>query len=447
MVKCNCIQGSTAGEIVESIRGLVIGNYIHPGQKLPTVRELAESLGVNRNTVSLAYQRLVSMGMAITNGRLGTVISSAVTQGEQEGYSDAKVRVNLASGNPDPTFLPDPVRLMSSLKYQPVLYGHPTLNPRLKAWAEHNFNNLEKPAFKVVACNGTVDALERLTSAHLVRGDRVAVEDPGYLGSVNALRLAGLVPVGIEIDSDGVTPSALYQALQKGVKAVLITPRAQNPTGAALSKVRARELKNVLMEFPDVLVIIDDHFFMLSDKKYYNVIPKGSRRWAVIRGFSKPLGPDLRFALMASDDYTHELISARLAAGTNWVSHFIQCLVAACVSDPEVMSGISKAGRAYKKRREMLCKGLQNVGFKPCSAQDGFNVWVQFDPNVDAELVVDQLLQKGWLVRAGKDFELSRKTNALRVTAATLTLDEAEHFCYTLKEIINSLTRRFNTFT
>jgi len=438
VAKYNGIHGSTAGEIVESIRELVISQEMLPGQKLPTVRLLAENLGVNRNTVNLAYQRLVSMGMAITNGRLGTVISTAITQGEQEGYSDAEVRVNLASGNPDPAFLPDPVRLMASFRYEPVLYGHSTLDPTLRSWAENSFSNIGKSEFRIVACNGAVDAIERLTAAHLVRGDRIAVEDPGYLGSVNALRLAGLVPVGVEVDDAGMLPAALRLALQKGVKAVLITPRAQNPTGAALTKARADELKAILREFPDILVIVDDHFSLLSGCNYYNVIPAGNKRWAVIRSLSKPLGPDLRFALTASDDYTYELLSARLAPGTSWVSHLIQRVVAECVNSTEVQESVAEAGSTYKIRRDALCSALRKVGLVPSGARDGFNVWIPFAADMDAEDVALKLLQKGWLVRAGKDFELKQKTNAIRVTAARLTPEDAAHFSHDLAEIVNA---------
>ncbi|WP_122766605.1 GntR family transcriptional regulator, partial [Pseudomonas viridiflava] len=66
------IKGKTSLEIFESVRELVGMDKIRPGESLPPVRELAEILGVNRNTVSSAYQRLAKAGIAITQGRLGT---------------------------------------------------------------------------------------------------------------------------------------------------------------------------------------------------------------------------------------------------------------------------------------------------------------------------------------------------------------------------------------
>ena len=80
------ISGSTAAEIFDSIRALQQRGELTQGQALPTVRELAAALGVNRNTVSMAYKRLAAAGIAITQGRLGTVIRHPPSAGEQEGF-------------------------------------------------------------------------------------------------------------------------------------------------------------------------------------------------------------------------------------------------------------------------------------------------------------------------------------------------------------------------
>ncbi len=79
------IVGKTAAEIFDSIRTLTQTGALTPGQELPTVRDLAATLSVNRNTVSMAYKRLVTAGVAVTQGRLGTVIREQPGPGEQEG--------------------------------------------------------------------------------------------------------------------------------------------------------------------------------------------------------------------------------------------------------------------------------------------------------------------------------------------------------------------------
>lgn len=65
------LAGKTASEIFDNIRHLVQSGGLQPGEVLPPVRELASQLAVNRNTVAAAYKRLVTSGLAVSQGRNG----------------------------------------------------------------------------------------------------------------------------------------------------------------------------------------------------------------------------------------------------------------------------------------------------------------------------------------------------------------------------------------
>jgi DNA-binding transcriptional regulator YhcF (GntR family) len=71
------IVGKTASEIFDNIRHLIQSGVLKPGETLPPVRELAAELTVNRNTVAAVYKRLVTSGLAVSQGRNGTAIKSA----------------------------------------------------------------------------------------------------------------------------------------------------------------------------------------------------------------------------------------------------------------------------------------------------------------------------------------------------------------------------------
>ena len=79
------IQGKTAAEIFDCVRALLQSGQLRPGQALPPVRDLAVELDINRNTVAAAYKRLSAAGIAVTQGRLGTIIREPSGPGEQEG--------------------------------------------------------------------------------------------------------------------------------------------------------------------------------------------------------------------------------------------------------------------------------------------------------------------------------------------------------------------------
>ena len=73
--------------------------------------------------------------------------------------------------------------------------------------------------------------MERLLAQALQRDDAVALEDPCFLASIHLARLGGYRAVPVPVDGEGMTVDGLRSALAQGVRAVVCTPRAQNPTG------------------------------------------------------------------------------------------------------------------------------------------------------------------------------------------------------------------------
>lgn len=418
----NGIGGRTAEEIAGSVRDLVSVGELAAGAMLPPIRALAADLGVNRNTVAAAYRHLVAAGVAETHGRGGTAIAG-LPELTREGAA-ASALVDLASGNPDPRLLPD-LRLPHPGDH--VLYGVPAEDPRLVDWTGRTFTSDVERDFAVVVAHGAVDAVERVLAAHLTRGDAVAVEDPCFLAHIGTLRLSGFEAVPVPVDAAGMTADGLERALAAGVRAVVVTPRAQNPTGASLTAARAAELRAVLARFPHVLVIEDDHFSALAQAAYQRVTPPETARWALVRSVTKFLGPDLRVAVLAADAVTAAHVRARLAPA--WVSHLLQRLAAHLLEDEATARLVARARAAYHERARLLVAALDvPVAIPP----DGLNVWV--DVPGDADRVTAALADLGFHVRPASAFAVGGPTrHALRVTTATLTPEQAAAFAIALK--------------
>ncbi|MCD2166678.1 MocR-like B6 salvage transcription factor PtsJ [Comamonas koreensis] len=425
------ITGKTIFEISDCIRSLVRDGDLAPSDSLPPVRDLAEALDVNRNTVAAAYQRLVQAGFAVAQGRLGTSIAYPPTTGEQEGTSLETPLVNLASGNPGARWLPNPVELLASNPPGAFLYGEQTILPSLMELAEE-WVKADCPAQRSIELtHGAVDAIERLAAAQLVPGDKVAVEDPCFLGSISALRLAGMKTLGMAVDEAGVLPEALEAAIAGGARAVLLTPRAHNPTGCSLSKRRADALKAILAAHPGVMVIADDHFALLAETPYYSVIPASTQRWALVRSVSKGLGPDLRVAVVACDLETGDRLRTRLASGMTWVSHLLQAIVVAALRSPAVRQLLGDARDDYARRRSFLRTALRAVGIDTPPPAGGFNLWIPLPD--DAKDIAYELAKRGWLVRIGNAFEIQDASQALRITVSDLEDEVALRFAQDLK--------------
>ncbi|MDY0909746.1 aminotransferase class I/II-fold pyridoxal phosphate-dependent enzyme [Microbacterium sp. CFBP9034] len=418
------ISGRSASEIADSLRGLLQRGALRPGDALPPVRVLADSLGVNRNTVVAAYRQLAQAGVIVTSGRGGTHVAD-LSRVAQEGFAADSVLRDVGTGNPDPDLIPDPSRALAGMAGRPVLYGEPVIDPDLERWARAWMSDGLAPAesARLTITSGAADAVERLLAQALTRDDAVALEDPCFLTSIHTVRLGGYRPVAVPVDDEGMTVAGLRDALEQGVRAVICTPRAQNPTGASLSERRAGELRALLSEHPYVLVIEDDHFSMLSRRPFHSLIGAEHRRWALIRSVSKFLGPDMCLAVTASDPETAERLAMRLTPGTTWVSHLLQRLTHALVTDPEVGAAIETAGAHYAERNEAFARRLTSHGVDT-AVGDGLNLWVPLP--VPARPVSEQLMRRGWLARSGDDFALADGTPPHRLRLTVHQLDDAD---------------------
>lgn len=413
------ITGGSAGEIADAVRSLVERGELRAGDPLPPVRALAAQVGVNRNTVVAAYRQLALAGVVVAHGRGGTRVAGAPPIA-QEGFASSTELRDVGAANPDPALLPSLEPALARLAARPVLYGESVIDPGLEAWAREWIAPDVPDGMRLTITGGAFDAVERLLAQALTRDDAVALEDPCYLATIRTARLAGYRPIAVPVDAEGMTVDGLRAALAEGARAVVCTPRAQNPTGAGLSASRAAALREVLAEHPYVLVIEDDHFSLLSRRPYRSLIAPEHRRWALVRSVSKFLGPDLSLAIVASDTHTADRLGLRLSPGTTWVSHLLQRLAHALLSDTTTRKAIERAGAHYAARNDAFAALLAARGIA-IAPGDGLSVWVPV--GAPARAVAEGLRRRGWLARIGDEFGIAddRPSHHLRLTVHHLT--------------------------
>jgi len=406
------------------------------GAPLPTVRELARALRMSPTTVAAAYRTLRGRGLVHARGRRGTRVSPRPPLPIRPVAPAPSHLRDLSLGNPDPALLPSWQRALARLPRRPGLYGEPANRPELLALARRQLERDGLPRGELAVVGGALDGIERVLQAHLRPGDRVAVEDPGYVAVFDLVAALGLVAEPVGIDDSGPLPDDLGRALRCGAEAFVLTPRAQNPTGAAVDAARARELRAVLAKHPEVLVIEDDHAGPIAGAPPVSVC-HGSERWAVVRSVSKSLGPDLRLAILTGDATTVARVEGRQSVGTGWVSHLLQDLVTALWRDAATDRQLQRAADAYAGRREALVRALAAHGLA-AHGRSGLNVWV---PVIEEAAIVSALAGAGWAVRAGERYRL-RSGPAVRITVAALAPRESDRLAAALARSVRPERRR-----
>lgn len=415
------IGGAGAREIAASIeRGIERGELV-PGERLPPVRRLADELSVSPTTVAAAFADLRSRGLVVSRARSRTHVSwRPPVAGPWLGPLVPAGARDLASGNPDPALLPDLEPLLHQLEVPRQLYGGEPIMPELAELARAELGAEGIDATELAVVSGGLDGIERALQARLGPGDLVAVEDPGFSGLFDLLRAQGLALRPVSLDSRGMRPEELAQALTEGADAVVLNPRGQNPTGACLDARRARELRAVLARYPEAMVVEDDHLGPIAGAPRLTLTAE-RKHWAAARSAAKSLGPDLRLALLAGDAQTLSRVRGRQAVGPQWVSHLLQRLVAVLSADGDVQASLAHAAAVYGERREHFVAALARRGIA-VEASAGITVWV---PVPDEAHVTQALLADGWAVSPGAPYRL-RSARGVRVTVSTLEAAEAE---------------------
>lgn len=420
------LAGARASEIAASIEAALIDGRLAPGAVLPPVREVAGQLGVNPNTAAAAYKLLRDRGIVETRGRNGTRIRPRPAAGPpRRALTLPPGTVDLSSGQPDPLLLPE---LRPASPIQPTLYTEQPIDARLEAELGTRFAQDGIPAEHLLCSFGALDGIDRVLNAHLRPGDAVAVEDPGWAHLLDLLAAVHFEPRPVSVDDDGPDPDALAAALAGGAKAFLTTTRAQNPFGAATTPNRAKQLRKVLADHPDVLTVDDDHGADLTPGRPQHLVG-ATRRWAYLRSASKAYGPDLRIAVAACDAETFDLAAGRLRHTARHVSRIIQDTWANALTDAPTQRLIRRAADTYAERRAALVDALAARGLA-AHGRSGLNVWA---PVPDESAALSTLLSAGFAAAPGSWYRL-RSGPALRLTTALLHPEDAPRVAVLLEQ-------------
>jgi DNA-binding transcriptional MocR family regulator len=332
-------------------------------------------------------------------------------------------RVDLSRGTPDPDLLPalGPALARVSRHAKTDSYLDLPVIPELHAVLNASW---PYPVEAITVVDGALDALSRSLEQVTRFGDRVIVESPGFPPFFDLLDQLGLERIPVPVDADGLDPAAFAAALRQGPSAVILQPRAHNPTGASMTSDRAAELARLLAagrRSADTIVIEDDHSGEISTARDVSLGRWLPERVLHIRSYSKSHGPDLRIAALGGPTAIIDTIVARRMLGPGWTSRMLQTILHELLVSAESIEHVAHARSLYAQRQSALVAALGSHGMR-VEQPDGINLWLAVDDERDAIL---QLAAHGIRVAAGSPFMPSSDEagHHIRVTAGALVDD------------------------
>ena len=431
------------------VQRLINGGELQPGDRLPPTRELAGQLGLNRTTVSAAYEWLETEGLiqgAVGRGSfvLGNPTATARAQGidwsrtltpsqfTSSGAAASNV-IDFSSSRPSEHLFPlDEFRdccreVLADRRLQSLLQlGSPLGHAPLRAWllARARQQGIARDTDDILITNGCQQAVDILRRALTQPGTKVAIEEPVYPGLRNLFIDAGAEVIGVPVAGEGMDLYGLRKALEAGAKVVVVTPSFQNPTGATLPSA-ARAALIAVTRGAGAVVIENDIY---SDLVYYgghlprlksidpNVILLGSFSKIAFPGVRvgwiiapKPVIARAAELKQLTDLHTDQLSQAFLL-------HFAE---SGRLARHEGI--VIEAGREKLRAVEQACK----KHLPACQYQlpdGGMNLWIDLPAGLDAGALRGLARQAGVDYLPGRYFSVTRSFDTgLRLSFAGLT--------------------------
>ncbi len=421
-------------QIAEQVRERVSSGGLPPGTQLPTVRALANQLGVTRMTVQTAYAELqiggwieatVGRGTFVTDAALAArrlpahtlPLTAAVVIDDMIQMASVQGVRSLANASPDSHLFPadEFYATLGDLRsdfgalaeYGPT-QGDDELRVELAVlMAERGVQALPD---EILVTNGATQALSLVCQALCRPGDAVLVEQPTYLSFLNILRAQGIEALGVPMDDEGPIIDALARmAVQARPRFFYTIPTYQNPTGLTMSLARRAQVLDLARRL-GFLVVEDDIYARMSlegapPPALKSLDTTGSVIY--VSSLSKTLMPGLRLGwVTAAPNLQRRLVDMRRAGDLSGPL-LLQRAAARFLHNDGLKRHLRRVLPVYRERRDALLGALaasMPAGATWTRPEGGYCVWLTLPPAVRLDDLYSVALRHGWAFAPGSVF-------------------------------------------
>lgn len=304
-------------------------------------------------------------------------------------------------------------------------------------------SNLNYTADDVLITTGSQQALELISKVLLNKGDGVVIEEPGYLGAIQAFTLREPSFYGVRLETEGLNVEQLKDALkQPNVKMVYTVPNFQNPTGLTYTKERREEVFEVVKD-QDVIFIEDDPYGELRfTGEHLPYTAAGKMINSVVLGsFSKTVTPGMRLGYILTKN--HELLNHVETAKQATDLHtniFAQYILHQYLSTNEYEAHVEKIISLYKTQADAMLAAMEKYFpsyVKYTKPEGGMFVWVTLPEDVNALDKFSEAMEKKVAFVPGNPFYTDKESvNTLRLNYTNATPEVIEEGIKRLAEIL-----------
>jgi GntR family transcriptional regulator/MocR family aminotransferase len=427
-------------QLADQIRGWIATGELAPGERLPPSRELAERLGVNRNTIASVYDELAKSGDVRSRVGQGTFVATTGPidspraplrfrfSRATEAAAERVQKPPIPTSHPDPidfaTLVPDeglfpiePFRAVlddvlrregkTLLQYGPAA-GYPPLRAYIAARLAER--GVRATSENVLIVNGSQQGLDLVCRSLLDPGDRVALESPTYTIVLPLLAQYHAQTEPIPMTERGMDLDALESVLDRSrPKLVFTMPTFHNPTGITMDLDSRKRLLELTSRYGTPVVEDDFDSELRFDGDSLPPLKALDERGSVLHigTFSKGLFPGLRLGYVVAEEAVVSILGRSKLIADYYSSLLLQAATLEFCRAGHYDRHLKRLASIYRDKSRVLTGALERFFPREVTwtrPEGGWAFWVTLPEALSAELLLEESARGGVLFTPGTHF-------------------------------------------
>lgn len=365
--------------------------------------------------------------------------------------------ISLAGGNPASELFPSEElskiagKILMTSPTLALQYGTTDGYPQMKECARKRAEKVNSVGEndEILVMTGANQGIDLTAKALLNKGDAVIVENPSFIGSLNAFRSYECQLVGVKVEYDGMSMGALENALKanKNVKMIYTIPTFQNPTGVTMSLEKRRRMLELAKDY-DALILEDNPYgdLRFSGEEAPTVKSLDTDGRVIYAGsFSKILSPGMRLGYLAAPAPLAEKIEMLKQVNDVHTPMLTQLMCVEFMKKYDIDRYIAKNRELYGKKCAKMIENMEKYfpadKVKWVAPEGGIFIWCECPSIEDITPVIDRCLEKKVAIVPGSNFavDMFAPSNMFRMNYSSATLENIEEGVRRVGEALSEL--------
>jgi len=282
-------------------------------------------------------------------------------------------------------------------------------------------HDLDISVKNILITTGSQQGLDLLGKVIINKNDDLIIEEPGYLGAIQAFSVYRAKFNPVAVDEHGMDCAALKKAIDEtNPKLMYTVPNFQNPSGITYTEENRKQVADILRGTRTMLIEDNPYGDLRFEGKektsFAKLIPDNT---ILLGSFSKTIVPAFRLGwIVAPDNIMEKLVIAKQAADLH-SNYFAQCVIYQYLCDNDLDEHVDKIIELYRGQKQAMMSSIEKhfpTDVKYTNPEGGMFLWASLPNNLSAMKLFEAAIKEKVAFVPGDPFYVDNQiTNSFRL--------------------------------